>query len=215
MGLYLYNGDLLVRDGALAAASACCCGYGECVWYRPGGPGEADQYGGEFRTYHYHDTVPPAPDFCDCPCSGGSCIAPFAWGPTTGCEGLDPCNDDSGACCGEELQCYVRSSDFVASPACQPRVTVLDGSTLDDWGTISGATETIDIADRCTYPPFSGIWGVPPPTGGRVFGNITLEPVVVDNGDGTKYLKLNIVAKNGIVCGPYGVQSLSVVWYFE
>lgn len=191
----------------------CCVPTPPCEYYRPGDP---DVYGPEYRVYSYADTIPPAPDFCDCPCQGGTCIEPWVWGQTSGCFDPDnPCEDDTRACCDEELVCYVRSSDFVASPSCQPRVSILDGSTLDDWGTITGATQTISIEDRCFESPWSDVWGVLPPSGGRVIGTQVIEPIVVDNGDGTKYLRLDIVAKNGIACGPYGVSSLSVVWYFE
>jgi hypothetical protein len=43
----------------------------------------------------------------------------------------------------------------------------------------------------------------------------TLVPFVVDNGDGTVYPKLNLVVKNGEICGPYGVISMTVAWFFE
>ena len=189
-----------------------CCA--PCEYYYL--DGETQVYSPEYRTYSYGDTVPPAPDFCDCPCQAGHCVEPNVWGATSGCYDPDNlCVDSSLACCEEELSCYVRSSDFSATATCKPRVTIFDGSTLDDWGTISGATQTIDVADRCLESPYAdGPVGLPP-TGGRVSGNQTIEPIVVDNGDGTKYLKLNIVAKNGIACGPYGVSSLSVVWFFE
>ncbi len=187
----------------------CCVA---CEYYRDGDP---VVFGPEYRTYSYFDTIPPAPDFCDCPCQNGTCIEPFVFGPTSGCEDPNITCVEGLACCGDELSCYVRSSDFTASPSCKPRVTIFDGSTLEDWGTISGASETIEVADWCLESPYSDIYGVLPPTGGRVVGNQTIEPIVVDNGDGTKYLKLDIVAKNGIACGPYGVSSLNVVWFFE
>lgn len=135
----------------------CCV---SCDYYRPGDP---EIYGGEYRSYSYFDTTPPAPDFCDCPCQNGTCIEPYQYGSTAGCEDADnPCVDASRECCGEELSCYVRSSDFVASEGCKPRVTIFDGSTLDDWGTITGATQTISIADRCLESPYSDIYGVLP-----------------------------------------------------
>jgi len=108
-----------------------------------------------------------------------------------------------GDCAGDTLNCYVRSVDFPIACA-PPQATVYAGSGLDDYGTISGPTDTITVADPC---PGEDI--------GRVTTTTTITPYVVDNGDGTQYLKLNVAVTNSPTRGgPYGVASLSVRWWF-
>lgn len=180
-----------------------CCA--PCEYYQDGDP---ILYGPEYISYTYDDTIPPAPDLCDCNCYSG-CDAQNQ--PDFGqvCPDLDnPCTESS--CCGEELVCYVRSSDFTVSGACQPRATVFQGALFDDHGTIEGQDRTVTLPDPCVVNTPSE----PLPT--RPLPQMeTLVPFVVDNGDGTVYLKLNLVVKNGEICGPYGVISMTVAWFFE
>ena len=159
--------------------------------------------GEETRTYSYVDSIPPAPACEDCPnistCAG---LSIFSWiGSATvpsRVGGAGP-----GDCAGYTLNCYVRSIDFPIGCA-SPHATVYAGSGLDDYGTISGPGDTITVADPC---PGSGV--------GTVATTTTITPYVVNNGDGTKYLKLNIAVTNSpTVGGPYGVASLSVRWWF-
>jgi hypothetical protein len=200
MTLITWNGGPIFRDGAVATEQACCC--------NPPPPPPCEPPGVEYGTYSYDDTVPPAPDFCDCNCYGG-CDAQNS--PDFGqvCPDVDnPCTESS--CCGEELVCYVRSPDFPAAPGCEPRATVFQGALFDDHGTIEGQDRTVTLPDPCVVnTPSEPLPTRPLPQ------SETLVPFLVDNGDGTVYLKLNLVVKNGEICGPYGVISMTVAWFFE
>lgn len=209
MTLIAWNGGPLFVNGAVGTEQSCCCDPPVCEWYQaaaPDVPGAAD-----IQTYSYDDTIPPAPDFCDCPCTNGYCYGdPPAAGPTAP-ECYDPDNlCTTGSCCDEELVCYVRSVDFIATTACKPRAIVYQGALFDDHGTIEGQDRTVTLDDPCAVndPPN------PLPTK-PLTSNEAFVPFVVDNGDGTVYLKLNVVAKNGGICGAYGVLSMTVEWFFE
>ena len=159
--------------------------------------------GEETRLYSYFDTVPPAPSFEECP-NASDCDGVFIWvwffsaTVPNRIGGAGP-----GDCAGDTLNCYVRSIDFPIGCA-SPQATVYAGSGLDDYGTISGPSDTITVTDPC-----------PGDTIGTVATTTTITPYVVDNGDGTQYLKLNVAATNQPNRGgPYGVASLSVRWWF-
>ena len=188
-GLTPIGGAPIGGSGSAAAAAMVC---GCCL-----------VCGEETRVYSYADSVPPAPAFVDCPnvsdCDGVFIITWYV-------DGLVP-NRIGGAgpgdCAGDTLNCYVRSVDFPIACA-SPQATVYAGSGLDDYGTISGPSDTITVADPC---PGTGL--------GTVATTTTITPYVVDNGDGTQYLKLNVAVTNSpTVGGPYGVASLSVRWWF-
>lgn len=187
-----HNGDgLVVKNDALGVDSACCCFNGvNCEE--------------ETRTYGYFDTVPAAPAFCDCACSSDCTSGNIL---NNNCATSNPCNIGSpgtASCVGDTLDCYVRSKNY--SNSCgSPKATIYQNSSIDDYGTISGPSDTIDVADRC---PNAGI--------GLVTATTTITPYVVDNGNGTKYLKLDVHVVNGAnTGGPYGVASLSVRWWFD
>lgn len=161
----------------------------------------------QFVIYSAGDTIPPAPDPCDCNCYGG-CDEQNS--PDLGQLCFDPDNPCTQAdCCGEELACYVRSSDVTLTGSCQPRAVVFRGALFDDHGTIEGQDRIVTLPDPCVVndPPN------PSPTR-PLPSDETFVPFVVDNGDGTSYLKLNLVAKNGQQCGTYGLVTMSVRWYF-
>lgn len=206
MTLIAWNGGPLFVNGAVGTEQSCCCDPPVCEWYQaaaPDVPGAAD-----IQTYSYDDTIPPAPDFCDCNCYGG-CDAQNSTDFGQVCPDLDnPCT--AADCCGEELVCYVRSVDFIATTACKPRATVYQGALFDDHGTIEGQDRTVTLDDPCVVNSPS----LPLPTR-PLPSNETFVPFVVDNGDGTVYLKLNLVVKNGEICGPYGVIGMTVAWFFE
>ena len=187
MPLYVQNGKLLNKRGTLGTSAECCC----------------FSCGEETRLYSYFDTVPPAPAYEDCPnisvCDGSTIILWLPGGTVPSRAG----GPGPGDCAGDTLNCYVRSVDFPIGCA-SPQATVYAGSGLDDYGTISGPSDTITVADPC---PGSGL--------GTVATTTTITPYVVNNGDGTQYLKLNVAVTNGPnVGGPYGVASLSVRWWF-
>jgi len=165
-----------------------------------------DSLGSEFVTYSYDDTIPPAGDPCDCNCYSGCDAQPDEFGQL--CPDLDNlCTERS--CVGEELVCYVRSGDFTYSPLCKPSVTVFRGALFDDYGTITGQDRTVTLPDPCVVNSPSQ----PLPTRPLPADEV-LVPFVVENGDGTAYLRLNIVAKNGQIGGTYGVIHLPVRWKF-
>lgn len=157
----------------------------------------------ETSFYTYGDSVPPAPSFGDCPnfsdCSGLSVLGWINSATVPSRIG----QPGPGDCAGDTLNCYVRSNDFpMRCPS--PQATVYAGSRLDDYGTISGPSDTITVADQC-----------PNATLGIIGTTTTITPYVVDNGDGTQYLKLEVsVTNQPQIGGPYGVASLSVRWWF-
>ena len=189
-GLTPIGGAPIGGSGSAAVAAMAWCGCcGSC--------------GEETRTYEYFDTVPPAPAFIECPnvsdCNGVFIITWYFGGLIPNrIGGAGP-----GDCAGDTLNCYVRSVDFPIG-CTSPQATVYAGSGLDDYGTISGPSDTITVADPC---PGTGL--------GTVATTTTITPYVVDNGNGTQYLKLNVAVTNSpTVGGPYGVASLSVRWWF-
>jgi len=187
MPLYAQNGKLLNKNGTLGTSVGCCCF--TCAE--------------EFRGYSYFDSVPPAPAFEECPnisdCNGASIIVWLFSNTVPNRIG----QAGPGDCAGNTLNCYVRSSDFPIGCG-SPQVTVYAGSGLDDYGTISGPSDTITVADPC-----------PNPNLGTVTATTTITPYAVNNGDGTQYLKLNVAVTNSpTLGGPYGVATLSVRWWF-
>jgi hypothetical protein len=187
MPLYVQNGNLLKKAGALGTSAGCCC----------------VNCGEETRLYSYFDSVPPAPAFEDCP-NYSDCNGLFIYGwfySSTVPNRVGQAGP--GDCAGNILSCYVRSVDFPIG-CVLPHATVYAGSGLDDYGVIYGWNDYITVVDPC---PSSDL--------GRVAATTTITPYSVDNGDGTQYLKLNVsVINQPNRAGPYGVASLSVRWWF-
>ena len=192
----LKDGKPVLHAGKVGTEQACCCG-----------PAECDE---ETVSYSYYDTIPPAPAEENCPnfsVCDGSFVTGWLYSPTP----LFPSrvgDPGPGDCAGDTLTCYIRSKDFPIG-CTSPKATVYAGGEFDDYGTISGAVGTITIDDACI-----GLGGAPGPPG-SVATTTTLTPHVVDNGDGTQYLKLELeVINSPTMGGPYGVIFLTVRWWF-
>jgi len=129
---------------------------------------------------------------CACP---GHCVT----GEPVGCAG-------PVLCCGQYIDSYIRSNSFskaaINLDTCQPAAKLMGGCQIDDYGTIGG----INIPFVC------GEYGTINQDTEISSQNIE----VVDNNDGTFYLKTSMYIQNGTnICGPYGIPSLTIKWFFK
>jgi len=123
-----------------------------------------------------------------------SCIGDCITGLPVGCPAV--------LCCDAVIDTYLRSNNFnncTELDKCYPKARIVAGCLIDDYGTIGG----IEVPFVCGQ-----------------YGTLTEDHVVdaqkVDNNDGTCYLKIDILVRNGPnICGPYGVEALTINWFFE
>jgi len=122
---------------------------------------------------------------------------------TGDCDTGAPRGCDEVQCCGDSLDTYLRSSSFtnknVDFNKCKPKAKVISNGLIDDFGTIGD----FNVPFNC------GQYGVVP-------DGTELTPTVVNNPDGTFYLKIDISIQNGAnICGSYGIESLTIRWFFK
>jgi hypothetical protein len=141
----------------------------------------------EIVNYGYKSSIPPGGDFSDCISS-------------TDCSQNPP-----ATCCGASITGYIRSGNF--RNGCKnltnkiPKAKIFAGATVDNIGNIGGA----NFQPQGTCPSLFYVLG-----NDEVINGVE----AVDNGNGTFYLKIPFTAANDPSCGPYGISSASVKWFF-
>jgi len=155
---------------------------------------------------------------CECCCCsqvltyGITSSIPPGRGDGQGCDSADYSPSCDGkksdgspaACCGESVSGYIRSNNF--NCVCKypknglARAIIYKGARIDNIGSIGSAN----------FLPS----GVCPDRYDTLNADHIDFPEIVENNDGTFYMKLPFSAANDESCGPYGILNARVKWFF-
>lgn len=114
---------------------------------------------------------------------------------------ISPCPEGQECCCGASISGFIYSDDFdssLISSGASPKALIYSGSVIDNIGSVGGVDfPSVPVGGTC-----------------YVLGILDQNTIVDAEIDGTK-LKIPFTAQNDESCGPYGLYSVSVAWFFS